>query len=119
MTFRPFVLLPILLVASAGAVDLTGAWTFEWTPDFGGQPSTTHECQVKQQNGVLAIQCDGQAMKGKLRGNTATFEHTTGLKSELKATYKVTVDPKGTTMKGSWHLSGPEGKVGKFLAHKH
>jgi hypothetical protein len=48
-----------------------------------------------------------------------TFEHKTGLKNELTATYKVTLDEKGTIMTGSWHLSAPESKNGKFQARKH
>ena len=43
----------------------------------------------------------------------------TGLKNELTATYKVTLDEKGTIMTGSWHLSAPESKNGKFQARKH
>ena len=119
MPFRPFVLLPILFVAHTAATDLTGAWTFEWNPDFGGQHPNTHECQITQQGEALTIRCDEQTMKGKVYGKTVAFEHTTGLKNELKASYKVTLDQKETTMKGTWHLSAPENKDGKFLAHKH
>lgn len=118
MTLRSLVLLPILLAAPMGATDLTGAWTFEWTPDFGGQHPSTHECQITQQGRNLTIRCDAQEMKGSVKGKTVTFEHTAGLKKELTATYKVTVDDKGTAMTGSWHLSAPENKSGKFEAHK-
>ena len=119
MTFRSFVLLPILLVARTTASDLTGAWTFEWNPDFGGQHPNTHECQITQRGDAITIRCDEQMMKGKVHGKTLTFEHTTGLKNELKASYKVTLDQKGTTMTGSWHLSAPENKNGRFQAQKH
>ncbi|HEU4892316.1 MAG TPA: hypothetical protein VFT47_12250 [Vicinamibacterales bacterium] len=118
MTFRRLIL-PILFVAHTAAADLTGAWTFEWNPDFGGKHPNSHECQIKQQGETLAIQCGEQAMNGKVHGKTVTFEHTTGLKNELKATYKVTLDQKGTTMAGSWHLSAGETKKGKFVARKH
>ncbi len=118
MTFRSLVLLPILLAAPIGATDLTGAWTFQWTPDFGGQHPNTHECQIRQQKETLTIRCDEQAMKGTVKGKTVRFEHTTGLKNELTATYKVTLDSKRTSMTGSWHLS-PANTSGKFEAHKH
>ena len=118
MTFRPLIL-PILFVARATATDLTGAWTFEWNPDFGGKHPSSHECQIKQTGETLSIQCDEQAMNGKVHGKTVTFEHTTGLKNELKATYKVTLDQRGTTMTGSWHLSAGATKNGKFVARKH
>jgi hypothetical protein len=110
--------LPILLVARIAATDLTGAWTFEWQPDFSGHPSIL-ECQVTQHGEALAIRCDEATMTGKVRGRTVTFEHKTGLKNELTATYKVTLDEKGTIMTGSWHLSAPESKNGKFQARKH
>ena len=113
------VLLPILFVARMAATDLTGAWTFEWNPDFGGERPNTHECQIAQQGEALTIRCNGQEMKGKVRDKTVTFEHTTGSKNEITATYKVTVDEKGTSMRGSWHLSAGEHRDGKFQARKH
>lgn len=120
MTFRLSLVVPILFVARiAAATNLTGAWTFEWTPDFGGQHSNTHECNVTQRGDALTIRCDEQTMRGKVHGRTVTFEHTTGLKNEITATYKVTVDKEGATMTGSWHLSGGPYRDGKFQAHKH
>jgi len=122
MTLRVSLVLPILFLFAAsiaGATNLTGAWTFEWTPDFGGQQGNTHECQITQQGEAVTIHCDEQTMKGKVHGKTVTFEHTTGLKNEMAATYKVTLDKDGTRMTGSWHLSGGPYRDGKFHAHKH
>jgi hypothetical protein len=119
MMFSPLVLLPILFAARIATPDLTGAWTFEWNPDFGGQRPNTHECQIAQQREALTIRCDEQTMTGRVRGKTVTFEHKTGLKNELTATYEVTLDAKGTSMAGSWHLSAPENKNGTFKARKH
>jgi hypothetical protein len=120
MTFRVSLALPLLFAAStAAATNLTGAWTFEWTPDFGGQHPTTHECQLTQRGEALTIQCDEQTMKGKVHGSTVTFEHTTGLKNEITATYKVALNNDGTKMTGSWHLSDGPYRDGTFRAHKH
>jgi hypothetical protein len=119
MTFRLLVVLPILFAARVAATDLTGAWTFEWNPDFSGQHPDTHECQITQHGEALTIRCDEQTMKGKVHGTAVTFEHTTGLKNEITATYKITLAKTGTSMTGSWHLSAPENKDGKFQAHKH
>jgi hypothetical protein len=120
MPFRLSLVPAILLaVRIAAATSLTGAWTFEWTPDFGGEHPTTHECQVTQTGNALTIQCDEQTMKGHVHGNTVTFEHTTGLKDEITATYTVTLNKDATTMTGSWHLSGGPHRDGKFQAHKH
>lgn len=119
MTLRSLVFLPVLVVGVLAATDLTGAWTFEWKPDFGGQGPGTHECTITQQGQTLTIRCDEQTMNGTVRGKTVTFEHTTGAKNELRATYKVTLDKDATSMTGSWHLSSPANKSGKFEAHKH
>ena len=111
----------LILVAASMAADnnLTGGWTFEWTPDFGGQHPSTHECQVTQRGEALTIQCDEQTMKGKVHGSSVTFEHMTGLKNEITATYNVALDKEGTRMTGSWHLSSGPYRDGKFQAHKH
>ena len=120
MVFRFSLALSVLFVARiAAGTNLTGAWTFEWVPDFGGQHPNTHECQVTQKGDALTIQCDEQTMKGKVHGKTVTFEHITGLKNEITATYKVTLDKQATTMTGSWHLSAGPYRDGKFQAHKH
>ena len=58
-------------------------------------------------------------MNGRVRGKTMTFEHTTGLKNDIKATYKATLDQKSTAMTGSWHLSAGETRNGQFDARKH
>jgi hypothetical protein len=118
MTIVALVLLPVLLATPMGPTDLSGAWTFQWKPDFGGQHPNSHECQIAQQGSVLTIRCDEQTMKGKVKGKTVTFQHTTGLRNELTATYKVTLDDDGRGMTGSWHLSSPENKSGRFEAHK-
>jgi len=65
--------------------------------------------QITQRGETLTIQCDGATMKGKVHGKTVTFEHTTGLKQDVKATYKTTLDEKGTSMTGTWHLSARQG----------
>ena len=110
-------MLPIVFVAHVSAADLTGTWTFEWKPDFSGHP-TTINCQVTQEQQALTIRCNEATMRGTVRGRTVTFEHTTGLKNELTVSYKATVDEKGTSMTGTWRLSKPANKEGKFEAHK-
>ena len=112
------VVLTMICTASLTAANLTGAWTFEWNPDFGGQHSNTHECQITQKGETLNIQCDEQPMKGKVHGKSVTFEHTTGLKNEIKATYRLTVDADGTVMTGTWHLSAGPTRDGKFQARR-
>jgi hypothetical protein len=113
------VVLTMAFAVPVAAPNLTGAWTFEWNPDFGGQHSNTHECRIAQNGDVLTIQCDEQAMKGKVHGKAVTFQHTTGLKNEITATYKATLGANDSVMTGTWRLSAGPTKDGKFQARKH
>jgi hypothetical protein len=113
------VVMTMIFAAPPAARNLTGAWTFEWSPDFGGQHSNTHECRITQKEEALSIQCDEQAMKGRVHGKSVTFEHTTGLKNEITASYKATLDADGTVMTGTWHLSAGQTRSGQFHARRH
>jgi hypothetical protein len=67
----------------------------------------------------LPLAASAEIFRSAFYTRAVTFEHKTGLKNELTATYKVTLDEKGTIMTGTWHLSAPESKNGKFQARKH
>lgn len=113
-------LVPLLLMlaaASIPATDLTGAWTFEWKPNFSGHDNSI-DCQVRQVRQALTIRCNEATMHGTVRGRTVTFEHKTGVKNEITARYKATLDEKGASMTGTWRLSKPEGREGRFEARR-
>jgi hypothetical protein len=116
MTRRVLILLLLVLPVPARS-DLTGTWMLEFKPDFSGHDQTV-DCQFKQDHEKLAIDCGGQAMEGKIDGRIVTFEHKAGLKQELTATYKADLNENGTLMKGTWHLSAPENRDGRFEARK-
>lgn len=109
---------PVLSIKTLAAADLTGAWTFEWKPDFSGHEQT-RECKFTHNGRKLIIDCDGAIMKGDVKGRKATFQHPTGKNDEITAAYEAHLDENGTRMTGTWRLSAPENRGGKFEARKH
>jgi hypothetical protein len=103
-------------VQAAAAADLTGTWKLEFKPDFSGQPAT-RDCAFQQKGQKLTIDCEGQKMSGEVKGRNLKFQHKTGRENEVTATYTGTLDEKGTTLKGVWHLS-PDHREGKFEARR-
>lgn len=110
-------LMPVLSMKAFAPADLTGTWTLEWKPNFGGQDQT-HECKFKQDRRTLTINCDGAMMKGEVNRRKVTFRHQTGKDDEFTAVYTADLDAKGTTMTGTWNLS-PDNREGKFEGRKH
>jgi hypothetical protein len=111
-------LVPVLSINTLAAADLTGAWTVEWKPDFSGHVQA-HECEFTQNGRTLTIDCDGAHMKGEVNGRKVTFQHQTGKKDEIRVVYEAELDANGTTMTGTWHLSAPENRQGRFEGRKH
>jgi hypothetical protein len=110
-------LLPALAIATLVGANLTGTWSLQWNPDFSGHRQTL-ECTFKQEQETLTIRCGEATMHGRVAGRVVTFEHRTGKKDEITARYQATLDENGTLMKGTWHLSAPENRDGKFEARK-
>ena len=107
-------ILSALLVRLAGA-DLSGAWTLDLDPDFGGNPDTV-ECQIKQEGTSLSIQCGaGSPSKGEVHDRKVSFEIKTGVRDELIAVFTADLDERETTMKGTWRL---QDRRGRFSATK-
>jgi hypothetical protein len=115
-------LVPMMLCAlclsinAAAAADLTGAWKLDFKPDFSGY-QTTKDCTFTQDGQKLAIDCEGTKISGEVKGRNVTFEHKTGKQNEVTARFTGTLDEKGTTIKGVWHLR-PEDREGHFEARK-
>ena len=112
------VLTPLLFVALLGvqvaAVDLTGDWTLELNPDFGGTDDTVG-CVFKQDGAALTANCGGAAVSGSVDGQTVTLRVTTGAKGELTATFIGTLDQSGGKITGTWQLGE---RSGNFTAIK-
>lgn len=110
-------LLPALAMGALAGADLTGTWSLHWNPDFSGHQQTL-ECTFKQEQNALTIRCGEATMHGTVAGRVVTFEHKTGKNDEITARYRATVDEDGTVMAGTWQLSAPENRDGKFEARK-
>ena len=106
----------IFSIHASAAADFTGAWKLEFNPDFSGHPATLY-CAFQQHGQKLTIDCDGQKMSGEVKGRNVKFQHKTGKQNEVTAVYTGTLDEKGTTLKGAWHLS-PDNREGKFEARR-
>lgn len=109
----------VLSGAPSQTADLAGTWKLELNPNFSGHQQTVN-CTSKQSGNELTINCEGATVtiRGEVTGRTVTFQHQTGEKDEFTATYKAELDEKDVFMKGTWHLSAPENRDGKFEARK-
>jgi hypothetical protein len=106
----------LLSLNAAAAADLSGAWKLEFKPDLSGH-QTTHDCTFKQDGQKLTIDCEGQKITGEVKGRNVKFEHQTGKQNEFTLRYSGTLDEKGTTIKGVWHLA-PDNREGNFEARQ-
>jgi hypothetical protein len=99
--------------------NLTGAWTLDLDPDFGGRPSTA-DCTFKQDGQKLVADCgDGPTISGEVEGRKVTLRANTGAKNEFTATFNGELDEKETTIHGTWQLTTDHGhSEGKFTATK-
>ena len=103
------------------AVQLSGAWTLSFDPDFSGTHGTSAECTFDQKDEALTGTCGSSAaMTGEVKGTTVRFQSKTGLKSEYTVTFEGVLDQSASTITGSWNLVDEAGKRdGKFTLKKH
>jgi hypothetical protein len=101
------------------AGDLTGAWTLDLDPDFGGIRSSV-DCTFKQDGTKLSVDCgNGPTIAGELEGRTVTLRVKTGQDNELTASFVGDLDARESIIVGTWHLSDGTGThEGKFTATK-
>jgi len=101
------------------AADLTGAWTLDLDPDFGGIRSTV-DCTFKQDGTNLTVDCgNGPTIAGQQDGRKVTLRVKTGQNNELTASFIGDLDARETTIAGTWQLTDSDGKrEGKFTATK-
>jgi hypothetical protein len=101
--------------AQVKAADVTGAWSVELDPDFGGNPDTIG-CTFKQEGQTVTGECGHGAPEpptpivGGVKDRTLTFEVKTGRRNELTATFTARLDDKASTMKGEWRFVDDQGK---------
>jgi hypothetical protein len=110
------------MIVSLAAADLSGTWSFDFDPDFGGNRSVGEvSCTLKQDGITLSGACGADTpITGEAKGQQVRFELKTGLEKEMTANFNATVNEQGTTMSGTWRLVDAEGKTreGQFAARK-
>lgn len=110
----------LLLAVTPGAADLSGVWTVNWEPDFGGNLDA-YDCTFKQNGRTLVVNCREDptpTMTGEVDEQKITLRLKTGRDGTQTATLTGELDQSGTTITGAWHISEPENRDGKFVARK-
>jgi len=109
------------LLWTAIAVQVSGAWTLTFDPDFSGTHGTSAECTFVQKAEALTGTCGNSApITGEIKGMTVRFDVKTGLKNEYTATFQGVLDESTSTIAGSWTLADETGnRDGKFTLKKH
>jgi len=108
-------------LSTATAVQVSGAWTLTFDPDFSGTHGTKAECTFAQKDDALTGTCGSSApITGEVADRTVRLQVKTGLKNEYTATFEGVLDQSGSTITGSWHLVDETGaREGKFSLKKH
>jgi hypothetical protein len=110
----------VFLALMTAPADLSGVWTLSWEPDFGGN-FDAYDCTFKQYERTLTLNCrddPNPTMTGELSEQQVTLRFKTGRDGSQTATLKGLLDQSGTTITGTWHLSEPETRDGKFVARR-
>jgi hypothetical protein len=113
------VLSVLTVVSLLAATDLTGQWSLDLKPDFGGNNDSIG-CSFLQKEEKLALDCGaGPNIAGEVHGRAVTFVVKTGRNNELSATFTGELDQKETTIDGTWKLIDRAGtRQGRFTATK-
>ncbi len=112
-----------VLVASwtpaPAAASLTGRWSLDLMPDFGGSDNNVG-CGFLQDGDKLTINCGaGPDITGEVQGRKITLRVPTGRKNELVAIFVGELDEPETSISGTWKLPNDRGpSEGKFLFKK-
>ena len=107
------------LVVALAATDLTGMWSLDLLPDFGGVDDHLG-CSFLQEGERLIANCGGGPnIFGNVLGRKVTLLIKTGPKNEFTATFTGELDQRETTISGTWQLTDDTGRRdGKFTAKK-
>ena len=112
-------------LAQVKAADVTGAWSVDLDPDFGGNPDTIG-CTFKQDRQSVTGECGHGASEppahlvGHVQDDTLMFEFKIGTRNEQTATFTAKLGDEASTMKGEWRFVDDQGKdhQGKFSGRR-
>ena len=113
-----FQALGLLLALSSGAfaADLTGRWTLELDPDFGGNQARL-SCDVTQEGQQLTLECEGASVPfaGTVDERVVKFVVMTGEENLLPARFVGNLDANDAGVAGTWRLEDTTGnRIGRF-----
>jgi hypothetical protein len=118
---KAFLVLCALLACSPplAAANLTGQWSLELMPDFGGNNDSVG-CSFRQDGDKLTLNCGaGPSITGEVQGRKITLRVPTGDKNELVAILVGELGEREATISGTWKLANDRGpSEGKFLFKK-
>src|SRR5437773_1333903 len=93
-----------LLIVLWSATDLSGTWSLDLKPDFGGNDDNI-SCSFQQQCEKLTVNCGGGPhLSGTARNRNVTLLVPTGHNNELIPTFTGELDDVETTIEGTWRL---------------
>jgi hypothetical protein len=103
----------------AAAANLTGQWSLDLMPDFGGNNDNVG-CSFRQDGEKLTLNCGaGPNIIGEVQGRKVTLRVPTGDKNELVGILVGELDEREATISGTWKLANDRGPTeGKFLFKK-
>jgi hypothetical protein len=115
-----FALLIAFSALPAGAaIGVTGAWTLNFDPNFGGMPQTV-ECALEQEGLKVTGDCAGVPVTGEVDDPKVTFRVKVGPNGEFTGTFNGEYDDQIITIRGMWHLADGAGeREGKFSMLRH
>ena len=102
------------------AANLTGLWSLDLMPDFGGTNDNSVGCSFLQDGDKLTLNCGaGPNITGEVQGRKITLRVPTGPKNELAGMLVGELDEREATISGTWTLANDRGpSEGKFLFKK-
>lgn len=94
----------LLVFTTVAASDMTGQWTLDLKPDFGGVEDSV-ACSFRQDDEMLAGNCgSGAPITGQVKDRKVTFYVKTGRRDEITVTFTGDLDDRASSVKGGWHF---------------
>ena len=113
------VLVALTALWTPPVANLTGRWTLDLLPDFGGNTDSV-ACSLTQNEEKLTLDCGGGSLiSGDVQGRTVTLRVPTGEKNEVTATMVGQLDGQDTSISGTWKVANDHGpREGRFVLKK-
>lgn len=109
----------LVALPALAAVGVTGAWTLDLDPNFGGMPQSV-ECALEQDGVKIGGDCAGVPVVGDVSDPKVTFQVKVGQNKEFTATFTGEYDDQILVIHGTWRLTDTTGaREGRFTMLRH